>query len=99
MATVGRNVAVNTYKIYCKIIDKYKHVYMFSEVSGISYATLTQLFAGKTKSMRAETVVKLAGALECPVSEIVIQTQKPEKKKVDNKAMENLLLLIEELGL
>jgi hypothetical protein len=58
MATGGRNVPVDAYKIFSKIIDKYKHVYMFSEEHGISYATLTQLFSGKTKSLRAETVVK-----------------------------------------
>jgi DNA-binding Xre family transcriptional regulator len=100
MAIMGRNVKVDAYKIFSKIVDKYKHVHSFTEAHPeISYVTLCQLFSGKTKSLRSETVVKIASALECAASEFVIYIPKVEKvKKVDQNA-ENLKRLIEELGL
>lgn len=100
MAAVGKNVRVDAYKIFSRIVDKHKHVHCFTEAHPeISYATLCQLFAGKTTAMRAETVVKLAGALECPVSELVIPNSVPEKKETSNKNTEGLRQLIAEMGL
>ena len=100
MAINGRNVKVDAYKIFSKIVDKYKHVHNFTEAfPDISYVTLCQLFSGKTKSMRSVTVVKIAAALECSASEIVISTPKPEKVVKVDKNLENLQKLIEELGL
>lgn len=99
MAIMGKNVKVDAYKIFSKIVDKYKHVHNFTEAfPEISYVTLCQLFSGKTKALRSETVVKIATALECSATEFVIYTPKVEKEKKVDKNLENLQKLCEELG-
>ena len=95
MAT-ERNVRVDGWKIFCKIVDKYKHVYQFCEEHNISYQTIVNITSGKTKALRSITLVKVAAALECSASELIIAT--PKEEKIDKNA-ENLKRLIEELGL
>lgn len=99
MATVGRNVAVDGWKIFCKIVDKYKHLYAFCEKHNISYQTMTNIVSGKTKALRAETLVKVASALECSASELILNLQKPEKVEKKDNNLENLKRIIEELEL
>jgi DNA-binding Xre family transcriptional regulator len=96
MAT-ERNVRVDGWKIFCKIVDKYKHVFAFCEANGISYQTMMNITSGKTKALRSITLVKVAAALECSALELIIKQE--EKVVKADKNTENLLKLIEELGL
>jgi DNA-binding Xre family transcriptional regulator len=97
MATVGKNIKVDGYKIFCKIIDNYKHIITFCEEHNLSYQTINNIIYGRTKALRAETLIQVAAALHCSPADLALETLEKEVKV--NKYEENFKNLMEELGL
>lgn len=50
-----------------------------SAASGIAQGVISDIESGATKNPRFDTVVKLAKALECPISEFLTSTASDEK--------------------
>jgi DNA-binding Xre family transcriptional regulator len=99
--TVGKNVKVNGYLIFSKIVDQYKHLYSFCEQHNISYQTINNIVYGKTKALRAETLIQVAAALYCSPQDLALEplVKEPKAPKKLNKYEENLNALLAELNL
>ena len=91
MAAVGKNVRVDSYAIFCKIVDAHKNVHEFCIKNDLTYVTFNKLFNGESSVLRAETLIKVAAALGCSVTELIAKgevLEKPKKKGVDQEVMD-----------
>jgi hypothetical protein len=92
--TVGKNVKVNGSLIYSKILESYKNIYCFCQKYGIRYQTIVNIITGRTKALRAETLIQIAGFLECCPQEFMLEPL-PQKEKRLKKNFKNLISALE----
>ena len=88
MAAVGKNVKVDGYVIFRKIMDSHKSVHDFCTKYGFTYVTFNKLFKDGLAVLRAETLIMVAAALECSVTELLDKGEVLEKPKKKGTAQE-----------
>lgn len=71
----GKTVKVDSWMLYCKIVENHKSVHDFCKKNNISYATVSNLVNGSSQATKATTLIKIAGALECPVSILIVKKE------------------------
>jgi hypothetical protein len=83
-------------------VDSYKHLCAFCEAHPhISYQTINNIVYGKTKALRAETLIQVAAALKVSPQDLALESlvKEPKAPKKPNKYEENLIALLAELNL
>jgi DNA-binding Xre family transcriptional regulator len=95
MAAVGKNVKVDTYAIFCKVVDSHKNVHEFCAKNDLSYVTFHKLFNDDATTLRAETLIKVASALGCSVMELIAKGEvlKKKEKKVKQEVADPFVFL------
>ena len=71
----GKTVRVDSIFLYNKIAESYKSVYSFCKQKDISYQTVINLINGTSQSTKATTLIKIASALECPISKLILRKE------------------------
>lgn len=70
MATIMTNLQVSQDKVQLKMAERCMNPYDLCSVAGISYATYRRIM--KTGGCKIATLGKVAEALECSVTEIIM---------------------------